>query len=85
MSAQVSVLLTISESFFWVLCSNQKQVSSECQLLSATPSRLSSVKSILSLLEALDGFQFCFGNSDDELECLVQRYKGEFKDKFGIN
>ena len=88
MSPQVSFLLTISESFSWMLCSNQKQVSSECQFLSATPSRLSSVKSILSLLEALDGSQYCFGqccfgNSDDKLACLVQRCKGEFKDKFG--
>ena len=83
-SAKVVFLLPISEMFSWALYNNQRSVNLEkCQVLCEVSSSLKSVDDVISVLRVLDATQQCVGNPDEKFRALVDRRRGEFRDRTG--
>ena len=80
-----SLSVTIKENFEWMLTVGDHLLErGNSEALTALPSLLDSVGTVVNLLETLDAGRVCAGNPDEKFFALMDARKGVIKDVSGM-
>ena len=83
--AEVAYNIQIDLHLKWTLTAFGKHIEKdECSLISALPSKLSSVNNVLDLITLIEEAKVCVGNPDKQFLCLTENHAGVFLDQSGI-
>ena len=80
-SAKIAYMVTVSCDFSWKV-SIEFQVQ-ENVILHTAPTLLTSAMSVMNVVEMLDSYKVCVGNSDEKFSRLIAQRNGKFMDKTG--
>jgi len=83
--AEVAYNIQIDLHLKWTLTAFGKRIEKdECSLISALPSKLSSVNNVLDLVTLIEEAKVCVGNPDKQFLCLTEKHSRVFLDLSGI-
>ena len=83
--AEVAYNIQIDLHLKWTLTAFGKHIEKdECSLISALPSKLSTVNNVIDLVTLIEEAKVCVGNPDKRFLCLTEKHARVLLDQSGI-